>query len=105
MERIGTIVEEGSFDESARGSVARVRQKDHFFTQLIFKNVAEPVTIFEVTLHAQPREGAVLDPVGRMQVRPETAPARLPFGSKTYYLCSFGCAQAFAASPENYAEA
>jgi class 3 adenylate cyclase/YHS domain-containing protein len=70
-----------------------------------FKNLVDPVPIFEVL--AGPRTGEAgfnsIDPVCRMQVRPDTAPARLPFGGETYYFCSFDCARAFAGRPEVYA--
>jgi adenylate cyclase len=68
-----------------------------------FKNVVDPVAVFEVVAGSQSRESNVIDPVCRMQVRADTAPARLPFGGQTYHFCSFGCAKTFAEHPEHYA--
>lgn len=68
-----------------------------------FKNIVEPVRVFQVLAERQSGEASVVDPVCRMQVRSETAPARLPFGDQTYYFCSFDCAKAFAERPDLYA--
>jgi YHS domain-containing protein len=38
-----------------------------------------------------------------MQVRPDTAPGRLPFAGRTFYFCSFDCARAFSERPDHYA--
>jgi adenylate cyclase len=70
-----------------------------------FKNVADPVAIFEILVGRHTSEHTAIDPVCRMQVRPTTAPARLPFGGTTYYFCTFDCARAFAERPEHYAAA
>lgn len=67
-----------------------------------FKNIVDPIPVFELIAGRQSSESTVIDPVCRMQVRPEGAPARLPFGGRTYYFCSFECARAFAARPELY---
>jgi adenylate cyclase len=67
-----------------------------------FKNITDPVEIFEVMARRQKVESNLIDPVCRMQVRHDTAPARLPFGSKTYYFCSFDCAKKFVNNPEIY---
>jgi YHS domain-containing protein len=40
-----------------------------------------------------------------MHLRPELAPARLPFAGATYHFCSFECARRFAQRPEAYASA
>jgi class 3 adenylate cyclase len=68
-----------------------------------FRNVAEPVDVWEILGGSS--EIAFLDPVCRMQVRPETAPARLPFAGHTFFFCSFECARTFAAAPERYVSA
>lgn len=65
-----------------------------------FKNVAEPVEIFEVASTAT--SNAVVDPVCHMHVEALSAPARLPFNDTTYYFCSFQCAAAFARHPRAY---
>jgi class 3 adenylate cyclase/YHS domain-containing protein len=68
-----------------------------------FKNVPHPVDLFEVVTPRAPVPSEI-DPVCRMQVRPETAPARLPLGDATYYFCSFECAKGFAARPDAYVD-
>lgn len=67
-----------------------------------FKNIVDPIPVFELIAGRHSSESTLIDPVCRMQVRPEGAPARLPFGGRTYYFCSFECARAFAARPEQY---
>src|SRR5262249_37943231 len=67
-----------------------------------FKNVSERVEIFEIVSEEQ--MSAMLDPVSHMPVYAETAAARLPFNGKTYYLCSFQCAEAFTKHPPVYLE-
>lgn len=67
-----------------------------------FKNVPEPVQVFEVASGERGVVDASIDPVCHMLVTPDTATARLPFESEVYYFCSFECAQRFAARPEDY---
>ena len=67
-----------------------------------FKNVAEPVSIFELVPREAGHTGSVVDPVCRMSVRPDTAPARLPYEDTAYYFCSFACAKAFVEQPQRY---
>jgi adenylate cyclase len=82
-----------------RGSVAGIEFRR--LGSVRFKNVAEPVEVFEIVSGSS---GAVaVDPVCRMQVNREDAPARLPYGDRTHYFCSFDCARTFAASPDLYA--
>lgn len=68
-----------------------------------FKNITEPVELFEIGVRDD--AGAVLevDPVCHMRIDAEAAPARLPYGDRTYLFCSFECARAFAERPETYA--
>lgn len=70
--------------------------------QVRFKNIVEPVALFEIFIARQSRETIVLDPVCRMQVKPDSAPARLPYGGSVYHFCSVECARAFAARPDDY---
>lgn len=70
-----------------------------------FRHVTEPVSLFEVVLRGATGGDVVIDPVCRMQMRGEAAPARLPYGRTTYFFCSFQCAQAFAQQPDRYASA
>ncbi len=67
-----------------------------------FKNFIDPVEIFEVISGNQRRETIFVDPVCRMQIKQDTAPARLPYKGKTYYFCSFDCVKAFAIHPDRY---
>ena len=67
-----------------------------------FKNVAEPVPVFEVLCRG-PVDTAAVDPVCRMRVDPETAPARLVYKDAPRYFCSLECARAFLEKPEGYA--
>jgi class 3 adenylate cyclase len=67
-----------------------------------FKNIPAPIKIFEVVAKHDDIEKKLLDPVCRMQVDPDSAPAHLPFGGRTYYFCSFDCAKAFVNNPEPY---
>ncbi|MFI5396009.1 MAG: YHS domain-containing protein [Candidatus Binatia bacterium] len=67
-----------------------------------FKNIVNPALLFEVVSSRHSAESAVLDPVCRMQVRPGTAPARLPYAGATYHFCSFDCAKTFAEHPDRY---
>ncbi len=67
-----------------------------------FKNIFDPVSLFEVVSGRERVQHAVVDPVCRMQVQPETAPARLPYSGRMYYFCSFDCATVFAEQPERY---
>ena len=67
-----------------------------------FKNVQEPMALFEVVTAQQRTVDVAIDPVCRMQVQRDAAPARLPYGDQTYYFCSFKCARAFADRPQDY---
>jgi class 3 adenylate cyclase/YHS domain-containing protein len=64
-----------------------------------FKNIFEPVALFEIITDCQKLEMNVVDPVCRMLVRPESSTAHLTFKDKIYYFCSFECAQKFTSQP------
>ena len=64
-----------------------------------FKNIFEPVALFEIITDCRKLEMNVVDPVCRMLVRPESSTAHLTFKDKTYYFCSFECAQKFTSQP------
>ncbi len=68
-----------------------------------FRNIVEPVRIFEVIASPGCGQTTVVDPVCRMHVTPETATARFSFSGMTYSFCSLGCARAFAERPHLYA--
>jgi adenylate cyclase len=66
-----------------------------------FKNVIGPVPVFELV--CRPDEApAVIDPVCRMRVDPETAPARLVHEGAPRHFCSLACAKAFLEAPDAY---
>ena len=67
-----------------------------------FKNVARPVALFKIVDAHRVLTNQAIDPVCRMHLDPDRAPARLPFGGRIYCFCSFACAQIFAQSPETY---
>lgn len=68
------------------------------------KNVGEPIEIFSLEDDFRRPSSQVLDPVCRMFVDADDAPARLPWGDRIWLFCSFECATKFATSPERYAE-
>jgi adenylate cyclase len=76
----------------------------HLVGSTRFRNVATPVQIFEVEIARGSRADVLIDPVCRMQVQAETAPARLPFAGRTFYFCSLECARSFAENPERHCE-
>jgi adenylate cyclase len=67
-----------------------------------FKNMTAPVDIFELAPGAVLRATHTIDPVCRMQVDEDTAPARLPWQGRTWHFCSFDCARLFAERPDDY---
>ncbi len=67
------------------------------------RNVATPVTLFEVVTTRPVDDRVVIDPVCRMRVTVDEAPARLPFAGRAYYFCSLECARLFAERPGDYA--
>ena len=66
-----------------------------------FKNVAEPVPVFELVCRPD-AASPVVDPVCRMRVDPETAPARLVYAGAPRYFCSLDCARVFLEKPDGY---
>ena len=68
-----------------------------------FKNVSEPVELFEIVDRSRESLDLAVDPVCHMRLDPATAPARLPYKDRVYLFCSFECARAFAERPETYA--
>ena len=65
------------------------------------RNVAEPVTVFEVRLGTSGPSN-VIDPVCRMRVEPESAAGSLCHAGQRFWFCSLSCVAAFAASPGRY---
>jgi len=67
-----------------------------------FKNVAQPVAVFELVRVNDRRAVAAIDPVCRMQVAIDRAAATIVHGTVTYGFCSLKCAGDFAKAPELY---
>ncbi len=65
------------------------------------RNIREPVELFALDLSGAMVADAT-DPVYRMRVWPERAPARLRHAGVDYWFCSLSCAASFAASPDSY---
>lgn len=74
----------------------------HSAGMVSFKNVAQPVALFEIEDSQHLMKHREIDPVCRMGIDPDLAPARLPFRDRLYHFCSFECAQKFARTPETY---
>jgi len=64
-----------------------------------FKNIFEPVALFEIITDCRKLEMNFVDPVCRMLVSPGSATAHLKFRGNNYYFCSFECAKKFASQP------
>ena len=67
-----------------------------------FKNVVEPISLFEIAGGRFEQSDKATDPVCQMQVKPETANARLNYQGQNYFFCSFECVRLFASQPERY---
>jgi adenylate cyclase len=67
-----------------------------------FKNVAEPISLFEIATDHSKQSDKATDPVCQMQVKPDTAHGRLNYQDQNYFFCSFECARIFANQPERY---
>ena len=68
----------------------------------ILKNVAEPVKMYWVADHSRGATSQVLDPVCRMFVDANGAPARLPWEDRIWHFCSFECAKSFVQDPTRH---
>lgn len=66
------------------------------------KNVGEPVQIYSVIEHGTAPTTQVMDPVCRMFVDADAAPARLPWAGQVWHFCSFECAKAFCEAPKRH---
>jgi class 3 adenylate cyclase/YHS domain-containing protein len=70
----------------------------------LLKNVAEPVDVYWISDHTRGATSQVLDPICRMFVDADGAPARLPWGERIWHFCSFDCAKSFVEDPDRHAE-
>ena len=77
----------------------------HPIGEVRLKNVVQPMALFELVEVGAPSRSPAIDPVCRMKLDLEVAPARLPHDGVTYFFCSLACARAFAEQPEAYVEA
>ncbi len=66
------------------------------------KNVAAPVTLYELNANEVASELRHIDPVCRMQVVPDEAPAQTKHDGTTLYFCSLSCAVKFKEAPETH---
>jgi YHS domain-containing protein len=60
-----------------------------------FKNVSEPVVLYEFVLTGRSGPALPVDPVCRMAVEPDQAVDRRERDGVTYYFCSQRCAAGF----------
>lgn len=67
------------------------------------KNVGEPVDVHAIEVSTRRPTAQVLDPVCRMFVDADDAPARLPWRDRIWLFCSFECASTFSQDPDRYA--
>ena len=68
-----------------------------------FRNVALPVTVYELARIRRVGQSPVIDPVCRMQVEPNSAAATVSYMGLSHYFCSLECARRFGEAPERYA--
>jgi adenylate cyclase len=69
-----------------------------------FKNIAQPVTLYALTLASQPRVANLpSDPVCRMAVDPSESEEQRTRNGVDIYFCSTECAAVFDRHPERYA--
>jgi adenylate cyclase len=85
---------------------SQVAQHTHLTTVALgatwLKNVAEPIEVYSISDHGPTPTTQVLDPVCRMYVDADAAPARLPWDGRAWYFCSFDCAHAFSQDPSRH---
>ena len=68
------------------------------------KNVGDPVEIYSIAEHGVAATSQVLDPVCRMFVDADAAPAHLPWDGHAWHFCSFECARTFTQDPAKYSD-
>ena len=69
-----------------------------------FKNIAQPVAVFQILNKSHVCDSSWIDPVCRMQVMPDSMSSRLNVAGKIYHFCSLECARIFIGQPERYME-
>lgn len=68
-----------------------------------FKNYSVPMSLFEMA-YQKSSANKIFDPVCKMQLSKDNAPAKLPYNGTTYYFCSFDCATKFSSNPAAFLE-
>lgn len=96
----GQVLSTAVVAKQARGAGIEVNNLGSF----ALRNLAEPVELFELVVHA-PLAGGAVDPVCRMHVERATAAGRLRHAGINYWFCSLRCVAAFTAHPARYAGA
>jgi YHS domain-containing protein len=66
------------------------------------RGVRDPVRLFVVAVTDGGAGSLVDDPVCRMRLDPELAPARLPYAGAVWFFCSLNCARQFAGDPGRF---
>jgi class 3 adenylate cyclase len=74
----------------------------HSLGQIQFKNISEPVSLYEILVEGHAGECTAFDPVCHMHVQSESATSHILFEDKIYYFCSFECAKLFANNPHRF---
>jgi len=86
--------------------VASVKPSNNFKYQSLgkikFKNISDPVSLFEIIVEGHTGECTAVDPVCHMHVQSEKATANILFEDKMYYFCSIECAKLFTSDPHHY---
>lgn len=67
-----------------------------------FKNVSQPVVLYELTKTETEAGGRVVDPVCRMALPPDRCAGWLRYEGAEYHFCSLQCLATFANDPERY---
>ena len=88
--------------ETALGVLRAVDAESTFPGVRIGLHVGPVVELFSLEDEARFPRTQVMDPVCRMFVDGDDAPARLPWGDRLWLFCSFECARAFSDDPERY---
>lgn len=70
-----------------------------------FRNVAQPIAVYELARPRERRGTTAIDPVCRMQVIVTIAAASVVHGDGRYYFCSEECARRFGEMPQYYVDA
>ena len=88
---------------AARGTLSSYEVEER--PDQTFKNIAEPVTVYALTLASQPHVAKLPDdPICRMAVDPNEASERRSHGGVDVYFCSAECAAVFDRHPERYVD-